>query len=289
MTGATRPPEPHLSVVVPTFNRPDLLAECLARLAPGVQTLAPARYDVRVTDDGTDERSRRLVSERYSWARWSAGPRRGPASNRNAGARLALGEWLVFIDDDCLPDAGWLAAIEAATRESCDVAEGRTVCRAGLRTPLVHAPINERGGYWWSCNLEVRRSLFEQLGGFDERFTVPHMEDVEFRERARVTGARERFVPDAVVDHPPRRVRWGAATGDEHAAEVLFAVLHHRPLRLWRLMFEVSRVRLRNIFQRQVGTESASAIASWLVELFSMLFSWNRWWREAEALSVQRR
>ena len=80
-----------ISVVIPTRHRNDPLAECLARLAPGVQTLAADRYEVIVTDDGSAETSADVVRQRFPWARWAAGPRRGPAANRNNGARQARG------------------------------------------------------------------------------------------------------------------------------------------------------------------------------------------------------
>ena len=105
---------PQISVVIPTYQRPDTLAQCLDRLAPGMQSLDAARYEVIVSDDSTDETSRRMVADRYPWAQWTAGTRRGPAANRNAGARLARASYLVFTDDDCLPDPNWLSGFLVA-------------------------------------------------------------------------------------------------------------------------------------------------------------------------------
>ena len=109
-----------ISVVIPTRERNATLALCLDRLAPGAQTLPHDQYEVIVADDSAGHLAFELVRDRYPWARWQEGPRRGPAANRNAGARAARGTWLVFTDDDCLPDPIWLEAYAAAMNPNED-------------------------------------------------------------------------------------------------------------------------------------------------------------------------
>ena len=199
--------DPRWSVVVPTRERHETLAACLGRLAPGEQSLAASAYEVIVSDDSRSEGTRAFLAERFPWARWVAGPARGPAANRNQGAAEARGRWLAFSDDDSLPSREWLAAFDALAGHAPEPAalEGRTTCEAGFGTPMHYAPVNELGGRFWSCNIAVRGDRFRAVGGFDEGFTVPHMEDQDLRERLRLAGTRIAWVPDAVVDHPPRR------------------------------------------------------------------------------------
>ncbi|MGA2053571.1 MAG: glycosyltransferase, partial [Opitutales bacterium] len=151
-----------------------------------------------------------LVADRFPWATWTAGPRRGPAANRNHGARLARAEWLAFTDDDCLPDPGWLAGFaRALASESVsppDVLEGRTYADRPRRSLAERSPINTHGGYLWSCNFAVRASVFVSLGGFNEGFPYAAMEDVDFARRLRAAGAREQFVEAAGVRHPWREI-----------------------------------------------------------------------------------
>ena len=211
-----------ISVVIPTCHRNDLLALCLDCLAPGVQTLPPEQYEVIVTDDGSRSTAKQLVQEKYPWAAWTAGPRRGPAANRNHGAALAQGEWLAFTDDDCLPQPGWLAAFKAALEPAVFVYEGRTTCRAGVKSPLQQAPINLTGGWLWSCNLFIQAAVFQEMNGFDPNFPHPHMEDVDFRERLKQTHRRFIFAENALVDHPPRRVAWGAQRGAAQESEIMW-------------------------------------------------------------------
>ena len=211
-----------ISVIVPTCHRNDLLAKCLDCLAPGVQTLPADQYEVIVTDDGTRSTAEQLVKTEYPWARWIAGPRRGPAHNRNNGAAEAKGEWLAFTDDDCLPEQDWLAAYLAALSEGVQVYEGKTTCQAGITSPLYQAPVNLTGGCLWSCNFMISSALFHSIGGFDTGFTMPAMEDIDLHERLSDRGHSAAFIEAAVVDHPPRRSASGLKSGKMYEATVQY-------------------------------------------------------------------
>jgi len=196
-----------MSVVIPTRGRPAELRACLLRVAPGSQTLPSKDYEVIVTDDGRGDSARGMVEAEFPWVRWTEGPGLGPAANRNHGAKLANGEWLVFVDDDCLPDAGWLGGFaEAMQIGNVGLLEGRTICPDRTEHPLEEVVENPRGGNFWSCNLAVRRADFERLGGFDEDFREPAQEDAEFAHRARARGVAAGFVEGALVAHPARRL-----------------------------------------------------------------------------------
>src|SRR5581483_8798563 len=88
-----------ISVVIPTRNRDQTLERCLALLGPQVDEA----IEVIVTDDGRSDGTRQLVESRFPFARWTPGPQRGPAANRNHGASLARGELFMFLDDDVEP------------------------------------------------------------------------------------------------------------------------------------------------------------------------------------------
>jgi GT2 family glycosyltransferase len=252
-------------------------------LAPGAQTLDAAEYEVVVADDGATDDTRALLDSEFPWARYAAGPRRGPASNRNAGVRASRGEWIAFTDDDTLPDRDWLEQLLRAS-DGVQAVEGRTVCRIGVTSPREHAPINESGGRWWTSNLAIRRDAFESIGGFDERYTVPHMEDADLRERAFAAKIAWRFAPDAIVDHPPRRERWGADTAGWHRAHMLYAAIHHQRHTLAGNLRAVIRGRLHSIARAPFSADGVSATASATVEVGVMLLSWNRWRREVAAI-----
>lgn len=193
--------------MIPTCDRPEWLSRCLERLAPGAQTLDASQYEVIVTDDARTRSAEAIVHPCFPWARWVIGPRRGPAANRNHGAQCASGEWLVFTDDDCVPCDDWLRAYARAMEMSgAMVLEGRTVATPAFRSVWDEAPENLRGGWFWSCNIAIRRELFVRLGGFDENYRFAAMEDVDLRRALAEEGQSITFVEGAEVNHPIRKV-----------------------------------------------------------------------------------
>lgn len=261
------PDGPLISVVIPTCGRPQSLARCLDRLAPGAQALDSALYEVIISDDAPDGSGVEWTRMNCAWARAVRGPGRGPAANRNWGAAHARGAWLAFIDDDCVPESGWLAAFASRIGSGFVVFEGRTTCRAGLKSPMWDAPVNPSGGCLWSCNLMISRELFQTLGGFDERMNRPAMEDVELQWRVRLLGREPLFVPDAVVDHPPRRRYWGVRYARLMESHVYFWRKQGRgALATMRLLAGSIKARIVRCLSGPFGSDTLIALASVVVE-----------------------
>jgi GT2 family glycosyltransferase len=243
---------PHFSVVIPTYERNDLLARCLECLAPGrqegMELVEPLRtrkventqeqgqthstsYEVIVSDDGRSTTAEAMIRDRFPWARWVPGPGIGPGGNRNSGVALSRGDWLVFTDDDCLPSSGWLIAYLTSITQNPtqDVFEGDTRPDRFRQTLAEHAPVDGGGGNLWSCNFAIRQSTFRELGGFDSRFRVC-MEDSDFALRVRKSGRTFPFLENALVIHPwrPRKLNrdgW-KSNKDEMADHLRFRQKH---------------------------------------------------------------
>src|SRR5262249_30734832 len=156
-------------------------------------------------DDSRTSGSRELLADRFPKVRWLEGPRRGPAANRNHASKYATGDWLAFIDDDCIPDRNWLNEIVKAIA-TADVIEGRKICPAKTNHPVEEVVENETGNLFWTCNLAIRRDLFEELVGFDEDFLEPGGEDLEFAWRIKQKRLTTRFASDMIVCHPARKL-----------------------------------------------------------------------------------
>jgi GT2 family glycosyltransferase len=197
------------SIVIATYQRPAVLAQTLDRLTPERQHVARDLYEIIVTDDSRDDATETMIREQYPHVRYVRGGRRGPATNRNCGAAAATGEWIAFIDDDCQPVDGWLAALARADAGAhVDVIEGAILAPDKVDSPFRHFGENVTGDLFWSGNLAVRRDVFNRLGRFDEDFLEAAGDDLEFSDRIRRSGVPTTFCRDAAVVHPTHVVSW---------------------------------------------------------------------------------
>ncbi len=174
-------------------------------------------------------RRRKTCFHRVFQRRWIQGPRLGPAANRNRGSLIAQGGWLVFVDDDLLPDSGfvsgYLRAMRDAPRQLC-VLEGTTTRLPSPPSLLWEAPenIRERGHLTCSCNFAIRAETYHIMEGFDERYRGGvYAEDVDLSARLLRTGYQVRFVQDAVAVHPIRHVPDAVKLAKRWEGKVIFA------------------------------------------------------------------
>jgi GT2 family glycosyltransferase len=196
------------SVIIPTCSRNESLTKCLDCLLPETQEMGMNSYEIIVTDDGKENQAMDLIEEKYPWVKWVEGPKRGPAANRNNGAKYAKGEWLLFTDDDCLPAKNWIKAYLNSIKDNSQkfVFEGYTNADRPKKRFDEEAPINITGGNLWSCNFCIEKNFFFKVGGFDENFPYAAMEDIDFMIRVNKLEKIE-FIESAVVIHPWRRTK----------------------------------------------------------------------------------
>ena len=194
------------SIIIPTCNRNDLLSQCLDCLLPTVQTITE-QYEIIVTDDSREKIAKGLVTDKYPMARWVEGPNRGPAANRNSGAKKAAGDWLIFIDDDCLPDKDILNQYKYGIGQNpaAFAFEGAILPDDPelLKNEMAECPVNTQGNCFWSANICVQKKLFIEIGGFDELFVLAALEDQDLFERLK-KHTNVPFLENCVVVHPVR-------------------------------------------------------------------------------------
>jgi|GEM_PF-1205386 len=272
------------SIVIPTFDRNEALATCLTRLCTEVQRVSNTDYEVIVSDDNPDGLARKMIESNFPWVRWVQGPGRGPSANRNHGARKALGQWIIFTDDDCIPDSNWLSFLIEHSKCGFRVLEGKTVCSAGLACQVYESPINEVGGFLWSCNFAIERELFFQIGGFDERFPFASSEDEEFRERLKQFGITTLFVPEAIIDHPPRLRPFGAGWNKRWQSQVLKETIMGITICADRWMpLRIGKARIVELMHaksfQQLGWLASSAAIE-VVNISKFYRTWKKWANE---------
>ena len=192
----------YISVVIPAYN---LLEDCISALSPSVQQ-PDCEYEVIVSDDKRNSGTKQLLEDKYAWAIWVEGPHKGVAANRNNGVKYAHGEWIVFIDNDCIPDKSLINNYINAVQNNPNILvfEGCIKPNRPKKHFLEEAPINEVGGYFWTCNVMIQRDYFVNvLHGFDEDFYM-YGEDVDIRERIKQTNQPIIFIKEAYCIHPWR-------------------------------------------------------------------------------------
>lgn len=196
------------SILIASHNRCVHLRECLSSMDP--EELQTRQTEVIVCADGCSDGTEAMVRAEFPHVRLIANPvRRDPAFSRNVLARVALGRFLICLDDDAVPEPGWLAALLARDDgytlvggKIVDYEGGRAQNRPSRSTFLgKRLPCRpERANAGTSCNLGIPRACFEALGGFDEDLPY-YFEDSDLCIRAHRAGFAFRFAEDAVVRH----------------------------------------------------------------------------------------
>lgn len=231
---------PDIGVIIPTCDRLDQIKACLDCLKPQVDALPCA---VIVSDDGRTSKTKDSLAVEYPWVTWVAGPRKGPAANRNMGASRARGKWLIFIDDDCLPDPDFLEVYASYFREnpSLQSAEGVIYPDRPQRSLGEGCPQNLDGERFWSCNLAFLRETFESLGGFDADYPYPACEDMDLYLRVRKQGVSVAFVEAARVCHPWRKLTVWRRFWQQRRSTLIYLDKHpeERELFTGRIAFKV--------------------------------------------------
>lgn len=223
-----------LGVVIPTLNEAEALPLLLADLR-ALDGVAPVH--VVVADGGSRDET---VARAHTGGAAVVGAPRGRASQLNAGARAARGDWLLFLHADSRLDQRARNALATALREPPPFEAA--VFRFAIDLPAVWKRLIERGQAFrealWGLpygdqGLLVRRRLFETLGGYAE---IPLMEDVAMVRALRRHGRVERL-PAAVLTSGRRYRRDGVLrTWLTHTAMISLYLIGVSPARLarWR-------------------------------------------------------
>ena len=191
---------PSASVIVPFHRNLSYLERCLEALAS-----RPPTVDVIVASDGAVENCETLA-HRYGARVVHLVPRCGPAAARNRAAAVATGEILIFVDADVVVAEGALGTMLSRFDEDQEVAavfgsydddpdaKGFFSQYKNLAHAFVHRAAAGDVPSFWAGFGGIRANVFCALGGFDETYTRPCIEDIELGSRLAASGYR------AVID-----------------------------------------------------------------------------------------
>ena len=212
---------PRASLVIPVYGHFTHTLACLRTLAAHPPR---APFEVIVVDDASPDDSLAKLSQIDGIrivARESNG---GFISACNDGATLARGEFLVFLNNDTVPQPGWLEALLKTFDEH------QRIGLVGAKLVYPDGRLQEAGGvvftdgsgwnygrnespadcrfaylrdvdYCSGAAIAIPRALFEALGGFDARYAPAYYEDTDLAFAVRAAGLRVLYQPGAVVVH----------------------------------------------------------------------------------------
>lgn len=264
------------SIIIPTCNRNELLGKCLDQLHASVQNFSADQYEVIVSDDSKSNGAKDFIDKHYSWVKWVEGPKRGPAANRNNGAKIAKGEWLIFLDDDCEPDNNLLKSYDTCILNNpiVKIIEGRITTSRAFNHSMETAPINESGGRLWSCNFCIIKNYFFLIGCFDETYRYPHLEDSDFA--MRVQG-QFLFCKEAYVTHPPRKLPSGVKLGYYHEYDIYFFKKFNIDYSLYKIIMRIFKTRMGGIRNTPISKYSVLSIYHMVIEILIVILNYNKW------------
>lgn len=269
----------NLSVIIPTFRRPEALLRTLASLQE--QTLGG--FEIIVADNAADPAVAQSIEAFNRAARtpavYRAEPRLGVHFARNGSAARARGALLLFTDDDMSFEPAWAEGYARAFREHPEMAAASGPVRpkwesqppgwlldyiGGARTftplsfmePRADFAIG-RDGFFFSCNMAIRREVLAARGGFHPENTggiwVGDGESGLNRDMWRA-GDLIGYVPECVAYHhiPPRRMSadYLRLRMENEGAAAAYAAFHRgdpSPSVLARFIVGVARRNVRHL------------------------------------------
>ncbi|MBU0518416.1 exopolysaccharide biosynthesis polyprenyl glycosylphosphotransferase [bacterium] len=197
-----------ISVIIPAYNAEKTLPYTLRALQH--QSVPRNLYEIIVVDDSSTDGTGAVARE--FGVRYRRQNKEGPAAARNLGVRIARGDIVVFTDSDCVPEENWIEKM-VKPLEDPRVAGvmGRYLTKQKeFAARFVQLEFEERFSIlkkFDSIDLvpsfaaAFRRSVFEEVGGFNAHFPLANNEDVELSYQIASRGYKMVFAEDAVVYH----------------------------------------------------------------------------------------
>ncbi len=222
-----RPSLPSVSIIIPVYNKLHYTQACLEALQ---ETLPPDFWgEIIVIDDCSSDETPQVLTKiiesdkRIKYLRNETNS--GFIDSCNRGAEAAIGEILVFLNNDTLPRPNWLPPLLKALQEQpqagavggkliypdgslqeagsvifsdgsgCNFGRGDAKANDGLYSYLREVD------YCSGALLATPRALFQELGGFDTRYRPAYYEDTDYCFKVRAKGLKVYYQPESIIVH----------------------------------------------------------------------------------------
>lgn len=233
-----------LTIIIPAYNAVDTLVATI-RSALEVEF---RKKEVIVVDDGSTDDTSGICASFGTDIRYRSVKNGGVSRARNIGARMASGEWLLFLDsDDLLLKHAAVSLLETAEKQSAAVAYGQVIERGapgemdrinGFDYISGDPPYRALNGIYRGVIITpgsaiIKKSLHEQVGGF-----VSGFEPMEDRDYWLKCGLLDKvaYYPAPVLD----KIWRPASHGSQHSKRIYRAQKAQRALRSWCLDQEIN-------------------------------------------------
>lgn len=214
-------PAPRVSIVIPVHNKFAYTAACLRSIAEHAHRIT---FEVIVVDDCSSDATAARLAQIDGVRSVRNVENLGFVGSCNAGAGMAIGEFVLFLNNDTVVTPGWLEALVDCFESDADIG------LVGAQLVYPDGRLQEAGGivfndgsgwnygrfddpddprfqyqrdadYCSGAAILIRRELFEALGKFDTRYAPAYYEDVDLAFSVRAAGLRVRYEPRARVIH----------------------------------------------------------------------------------------
>lgn len=206
--------KPLVSIIIPVYNDIERLVYCLKALEE--QTYPKDRYEVIVVDNGSDESIEMFVLS-FPQAKFAREMKPGSYAARNVGIDMASGEILGFTDSDCIPAPDWIANGVAAMQSAPEMGFVGGQVELILKNPgrpsfierqQVFRSFDQRRfveelHFSVAANMFTSKKVIEKVGRFNRE--LKSLGDVDWGQRARLTGYKQLYGEDVIVRHPTRK------------------------------------------------------------------------------------
>ncbi|MEO7323764.1 MAG: glycosyltransferase [Dokdonella sp.] len=212
---------PRVSIVIPVYNKIAYTTACLRSI---VEHAGATSFEVIVVDDGSSDRTAQRLADVSGIRNVRNAQNLGFIGSCNAGAAIARGEFVLFLNNDTVVTHGWLDALVACIEQAPQAGlvgaklvypDGRLQEAGGIifsdgsgwNYGRFEDPDDTRFGfrrevdYCSGAAILLRREVFAQLGAFDTRYTPAYYEDTDLAFGVRAAGFKVYVEPASVVVH----------------------------------------------------------------------------------------
>jgi glycosyltransferase involved in cell wall biosynthesis len=201
-----------ISVIVPVYNGGESFRQCLKSL----KALNPPPLELIVVADGDTDGSWQLAEDFGAQVIRLTTSSGGPARPRNIGALQAKGDYLFFVDADVCVSSDTVGQVGGTLHsnpgltalmgsyDDAPAAPNFLSQYKNLFHHYVHQLAQKEASTFWGACGAIRREIFLEMGGFDETYRRPSIEDIELGYRLKKAGHQIWLCKDIKVKHLKR-------------------------------------------------------------------------------------